>query len=158
MQLNNISKDKYKIVPLGLGNKKSSFFIVDDGASVSINSKNSNTNRVSKIKVEVIPLDDYTEKNQLKVGLIKVDIEGVGFEALQGMTKTIQRDRPVLSLSIYHNAKEFFGMKPLLETITHKLNYKIRIEKNFPSIRNDKGGKVLNLLEITLFAYPNELE
>jgi hypothetical protein len=49
-------------------------------------------------------------------------------------------------------------MKPLLETITHKLNYKIRIEKNFPSIRNDKGEKVINLLEITLFAYPKELE
>lgn len=66
------------------------------------------------------------------------------------MSETIKRDRPVLSLSIYHNPKEFFEIKPALERIVKTLNYKITIEKHCPFPQAT--------VEIVLFAYPKELD
>jgi FkbM family methyltransferase len=65
--------------------------------------------------VSVETLDRYVEKNNITVGLIKVDIEGAEQLFLQGAIKTIRRDRPALLISIYHNPDDFFDIKPLIE-------------------------------------------
>lgn len=69
-----------------------------------------------KETVRVTTLDKFVEKNNLDVGLIKVDVEGFEPEFLKGAEKTIRRFRPVLLLSIYHNMDDFFNIKPLVES------------------------------------------
>lgn len=62
-------------------------------------------------------LDTYLQqlnKTVPQVGFIKLDLEGYGVRALRGMEKTIRKDRPVLSLSIYHSPEELFETKKVL--------------------------------------------
>jgi len=100
-------------------------------------------------KALLTDLDSFVLENNLKVGFIKADLEGVGLEGTLGMAETIRRDRPVLAISIYHNPKEFFEIKPALDEITKGLDYKLTIEKHFPF-----PGR---MVEVVVFAYPMEL-
>lgn len=77
--------------------------------------------------VNVITLDSYVEEHHLEVGLIKVDIEGSEQEFLKGAKNTIEKFKPILLVSIYHNASDFFNIKPLIES--WNLGYKFKIHK-----------------------------
>lgn len=89
------------------------------------------TNGVVKVRgteeVRVETLDHYMEGKDLDIGLIKVDIEGAEQLFLEGARKTIERQKPVLLMSIYHNADDFFNIKPMIES--WDLGYKFRIHK-----------------------------
>ena len=77
--------------------------------------------------VQVNTLDHYLEGKDVNVGLIKVDVEGDEQAFLAGARKTIERFRPILLLSIYHNADDFFNIKPIIES--WNLGYKFKIHK-----------------------------
>ena len=70
--------------------------------------------------VEIITLDSCKEADGT-VGWIKIDLEGYGLPAVKGMVETIKRDRPVLTLAVYHCADELFGIKKLLESLELEL-------------------------------------
>ena len=74
---------------------------------------------------EIITLDEYVKQNNIKCGLIKVDIEGAEPEFLKGAYETIKEQRPTILLSIYHNAHDLKYLKPLVES--WNLGYKFRI-------------------------------
>lgn len=79
---------------------------------------------------ETVPmrtLDEYLKDSDIDVGLIKVDIEGAEQSFLKGARQTIEKFKPVLLLSIYHNADDFFNIKPMIES--WNLGYKFRIHK-----------------------------
>ncbi|MCW4018312.1 MAG: FkbM family methyltransferase [Candidatus Bathyarchaeota archaeon] len=66
-------------------------------------------------EVPVTTIDSFREQNGLDVGLIKMDIEGSEFKAVQGAEKTIKTDKPVLIISLYHTGRDFFEVPPLLK-------------------------------------------
>ncbi|MBR2069433.1 MAG: FkbM family methyltransferase [Candidatus Gastranaerophilales bacterium] len=76
-------------------------------------------------EVDIITLDDYVRKNNIKCGLIKVDIEGAEESFLKGAYNTIKEQRPTILLSIYHNAHDLKYLKPMIES--WNLGYKFRI-------------------------------
>lgn len=78
-------------------------------------------------EVEVDTLDNYVAKNNLKVGFIKVDIEGAENLFLQGALETIRTQKPAMLISIYHHPEQFFGIKPFLESLN--LGYTFKIHK-----------------------------
>jgi len=144
MDSNNISKDKYCLVPMGLGDKNEKILIDDvggQGASIL---------RKGSTDVIITTMDSFVKENRLNVGFIKADLEGHGLKALKGMINTIRTYRPVLSLAIYHNTDEFFEMKPFLEEIVKDKNYKMMIKRFHVCVDNTS--------EICLFAYPAELD
>jgi hypothetical protein len=59
-------------------------------------------------------LDNYIEQHQLHAGLIRADFQGNGLDFLAGAKQTIERDRPILLISI-DEYNDFYGIKPLLE-------------------------------------------
>ena len=65
--------------------------------------------------VEMTSLDDYVKEHELKIGLVKVDVEGAEQLLLKGAEETIRTQKPDLLISIYHNADDFFHIKPMLE-------------------------------------------
>lgn len=65
--------------------------------------------------ISITTLDNFVKDKDLDIGLIKVDIEGFEQEFLKGAEKTIRKFRPVLLLSIYHNAYDFFYIKKKVE-------------------------------------------
>ena len=84
-------------------------------------------NYKGNVEVPVITLDDYVAEHQIEVGLIKVDIEGGEPAFLAGAKQTICTQKPILLLSIYHNAHDFFELKPMIES--WGLGYRFSIHK-----------------------------
>lgn len=103
-----------------------SFLNLNDGMS-NLNTLTYTTKCEGKEEVRVQTLDKYAQKNNLDIGLIKVDIEGAEQMFLRGAKETICRQRPTLLLSIYHSADDFFGIKPMIES--WDLGYKFKIHK-----------------------------
>ena len=82
-------------------------------------------NYPNHIEVPVITLDDYVRENDLEVGLIKVDIEGGEQLLLKGAVETIRTQHPILLISIYHSANDFFEIKPMIEKMCDKYTFRI---------------------------------
>jgi FkbM family methyltransferase len=99
-------------------------------------------------EIEVTQIDKFVESNDsnMDVGLIKFDIEGSEFDGIVGSLSTIKKFRPVLLISIYHTSKDFFEIKPLLESLN--LGYKFMIKKINPNNPTR---------EIMLIAYVNNM-
>lgn len=96
--------------------------------------------------IEVTTVDFETKERNITVGFMKADIEGYELKALEGARETISRDRPVISISIYHHPNEFFGIK---EFINQFPNYKCYIRME---------AYTQMFCELSIFAYPKELD
>ena len=57
-------------------------------------------------QIETVSLDTYFKDKSCN--FIKMDIEGAEFPALQGAMEVIQRDRPILAISIYHSVEDLY--------------------------------------------------
>ena len=122
IKLNNAKR----IIPInkGLGSSHTAMnIVVADGSSSLVVSSNDKLQE----KVEIITLDSYVAEHNVKVGFIKVDIEGFEMEFLQGAKETICTQKPAMLISIYHDIEHFFEIKPLLES--WDLGYKFHIHK-----------------------------
>lgn len=139
MKKNDIQDDKVILILKGLSDKSERISFMDGKA------EGTSANVAGNTTAEMISLDSCKEVDGT-VGWIKIDLEGYGLPAVKGMVETIKRDRPVLTLAVYHSADELFGIKALLENLN--LNYKIM----FRSCRFD------GYHELTLIAYPVELD
>ena len=103
--------------------KTEDIYIFENASSLKYNP--SNTNNVESI--EITTIDEYVKQNNLQVGLIKSDIEGMEMELLKGANETIKEFKPTLLISIYHSANDFFKIKEHIVNLN--LGYKIKIIK-----------------------------
>ena len=83
-----------------------------------------------EIKVEEITVDKFVKDNDLHVGLISVDVEGAEMDLLKGAVETIKAQKPILTISIYHKASDFFEIIPWIANLG--LGYEFEIEKDHP--------------------------
>jgi len=121
----NITKFKLSnVIPvhMGLGDKKRKVRITSEEGQSHISSDGKQT-------VDMITIDEYVRNNNISVGLIKMDIEGYEWHALQGAMKTIKEQRPILLISIYHTGRDFFEIKPMIETLG---GYRFMVKKLNP--------------------------
>jgi len=65
--------------------------------------------------VNVTSIDAFQAENNLEVGLVKMDIEGAEYNAVLGAKKTIETQKPVLIISLYHTGRDFFEIPKLLK-------------------------------------------
>ena len=105
------------------------------------------------IEVPVVTLDDYVRENNLEVGLIKVDIEGGEQLLLKGAVETIRTQHPILLISIYHSANDFFEIKPMIEKVCDKYTFRIVKPANpaialetilLAEVRDESGENIIN--------------
>ena len=105
------------------------------------------------IEVPVVTLDDYVRENDLEVGLIKVDIEGGEQLLLRGAVETIRSQHPILLISIYHSANDFFEIKPMIEKMCDKYTFRIVKPANpaialetilLAEVRDESGENIIN--------------
>ena len=105
------------------------------------------------IEVPVVTLDDYVRKNNIEVGLIKVDIEGGEQLLLKGAVETIRTQHPILLISIYHSANDFFEIKPMIEKMCGKYTFRIVKPANpaialetilLAEVRDESGENIIN--------------
>lgn len=69
----------------------------------------------NKTAVKAAALDDVLTDE--KVTFIKMDIEGAEFQAISGMRILIERNHPVIAMSVYHRRDDFYRLTDLLEEI-----------------------------------------
>ncbi|MEI7474063.1 MAG: FkbM family methyltransferase [bacterium] len=116
-------------VKLGLSSEEKEQEITIDGSGSTMKLSERSL-KIPKEKILNTTIDAFVEKHNLKVSLIKMDTEGTELDILRGAEKTIREQKPVLLVSIYHNAEEFFEAKPLIES--WNLGYKFKIKKLNP--------------------------
>lgn len=77
--------------------------------------------------IEITSIDDFIQQHNIQnLGLIHLDVEGLETSVIQGDKHTIQKYKPILLISIYHNPEDFFDLKPMLEAWDLGYNFKIR--------------------------------
>jgi len=133
IKINNLENS---IIPVkfGLNDKKSQIELFETPFCMSPVKDVSVGNNPTYI--ETVTIDDFVEENNLNVGLIKLDIEGHELETIKGGLNSITTHKPVLLISIYHHPKDFFNIKPLIESLG--LDYKFMIRKlNYCSLTDE---------------------
>jgi FkbM family methyltransferase len=137
MQHNHVSMEHIKLIPKGLSDKAGEIRFTDTaGSDCSLTEKGTSI-------AQLTPLDALTVG--VKVGFIKTDLEGMGLVMLRGAQETILRDRPVLSLAIYHNKEEMLGTYAFLKSL--RIGYRYRMLQMAPP---------WEWRELCLLAWPEE--
>lgn len=134
--------EKYNLLPTALSDKSSllPLYLIFNNQTDSSASILRNMRLEKKFDVEYVPafrFDDIWEifRNP-KIGLIKIDVEGAELKVLQGMIKTIEKQRPlficeVLFVSILHDFEDYSIRVKTLNILLHDLHYHVYlINKN----------------------------
>lgn len=120
LELNKIAKNKFEFINSGISNRTFKLKMADDYIMSNL------ANNSGEFEIEIVKLDDYI-KNHNDIGLIKMDIEGAEYEAVLGVESIIRESMPLMLITIYHNPKQFFELKPLIEKISDDgYNFMIR--------------------------------
>jgi len=106
----------------------------------------SDENTVVKTQIDITTIDSYVFENNLQVGLIKLDTDNMEYNVILGAKETIQKQKPILLISVYHTLKDFLDIKPLIEEWS---DYNFLIRPTRPDMLNT---------ELMLIAYPKELK
>jgi FkbM family methyltransferase len=139
MRRNHVPEHAFELVPQGLGATPGEACFSDRGGAATF------LGAGGTCRVPITTLDQVATTRGLRVGLVKADVEGMGLELLKGALEVIRRDRPVLSLAMYHGPDEFFGQYELLKSLG--VGYVLRVVDLTPETPG----------EITLLAYPDVL-
>ena len=71
-------------------------------------------------------VDRYVEAHGVSVGVIKMDVEGAEESVLTGASRTLLEQKPLLIVSMYHNADQFFNLLPLIQTLQPDYRFAVR--------------------------------
>lgn len=120
---------KSNIIPvaMGLGDSNSEGELTSHGMGSNLLDRRFGQEPKKDRTIKIVRLDDYVKQNNIVAGVIKTDLEGFEMHFLRGALETIKKDRPILVLSIYHSADDFFGIKPFIEDL--ELGYRFRLFK-----------------------------
>ena len=131
--------DKNNIIPIymALGDEDKKIYL-DDFNSGDMLSKNNDISKNNKIEVQMTTLDSFVKEHNIKVGLIKTDLEGFEQAFLKGALNTIKEQKPILIISIYHNYSDFFEIKPMIEDLNLGYKFKILKSKDFNIVAETK--------------------
>ncbi len=78
-------------------------------------------------KIEIVSIDSFVHENKIKPWLIKWDIEWFEYDSILWTEGTIKKFKPILLISIYHNWKDFFEIKELINS--WNLWYKFKLTR-----------------------------
>ncbi|HEY6897974.1 MAG TPA: FkbM family methyltransferase [Rhodocyclaceae bacterium] len=107
---------------MGLSNAKGELRMAPQGSASKLSNEGSVTVQVDTLAAVVSD----------PVSLIKIDIEGAEYPALQGAEAIIQRDHPRLALAIYHTAGDFWRIPRLV--LAMRPDYRIYLRHYTESI------------------------
>ena len=139
--------DSKRIIPvnMGLGAENGTLKIQYNEQNIGGSSAlwgNENTKAES---TKMTTLDEFVKEHKIEVGFIKVDIEGFEMEFLKGAKNTICTQKPAMLISIYHSGRDYFQIKPLIES--WNLGYSFKIYKGTDGNISLETGLFCGVLE-----------
>jgi FkbM family methyltransferase len=114
----------------------------ESGASESVTTRNPKDDLV-----EIFTIDTFVQKNRLSVGFLKADVEGAAYKMVRGAVETLLRDRPVFSISVYHDFVEMYNASTWLMDLLPNYYFEWHMENPFD----------FAFYELSLFGRPREL-
>ncbi|MBC8320712.1 MAG: FkbM family methyltransferase [Bacteroidetes bacterium] len=136
-KLNEKYKNKATIFPYALSNENgySTFQYVKNAPAYSgIKKRRYDIDKpeIEEIKVEMKKLDDLIPAN-IKIDLIKIDVEGGEFGVLVGGIQLLKKDKPTIIFECGLGASEYYGTIPanLFNFITNETGLQISLLKSF---------------------------
>lgn len=75
------------------------------------------TEKGDSCKVDVVAIDEDIPETE-RITFLKMDIEGMELQALQGAQKHIAKDRPVLAICLYHNPQDVWELPLWIQRVT----------------------------------------
>ena len=133
----NISDEKIQILPYGLSDIDSKYYLLKNDDLNGLSSKIINENKYDSEECIIVALDSVLENEKY---FIKADIESYEYKMLQGAKNTIKKNKPMIAVCIYHNSVDFYSIPLLIHSICD--DYKLSIRHYTP-----------NLSETVLYAY-----
>ena len=128
IELNHTKKIIPQKLALGAENRECIINIYEPtGVGSTIRNDIIKNNDTVKEKIQITTLDEFVERENLDVGLVKVDVEGAEQDFLKGAMNTIKTQKPALLIAIYHSGIDFFTIKTKIEELN--LGYKFKIRK-----------------------------
>ena len=120
---------KANIIPVGfaLGDANSEGALTSHDMGANLVNRQFGQETEQDRQVKIVRLDDYVQQNDIVPGVIKTDLEGFEMHFLRGALETIKKYRPIMVISIYHSADDFFGIKPFIEELD--LGYRFKLFK-----------------------------
>lgn len=121
------NKNRIEVLALGVGETRKS--VVYNGYAAYVGDET----------LEIYPLDEILQGKD--VSIIKMDIEGMEYEALKGAVNVIRSSKPVLAICIYHMVVDIWQIIELIHSILPE--YKFCIEQPFN----------IHMLETVVYAF-----
>jgi FkbM family methyltransferase len=72
---------------------------------------------IGDIQIQVTSIDEFSSEMNIKIDLIKMDIEGSEIDALLGARETVQRFRPRLQICSYHKFDDLWEIPILIKEL-----------------------------------------
>lgn len=136
--LNQLDRSRLFEVAVGRTSGKAELLLTEwDGGSTLSSSSIRPSEPVSRRTVSVVALDDFIPAEKLPLpNFVKIDVEGVELEVIQGMARTIAEARPILLYEVDDGAKDSFLRRwGELDEQVKQLGYDIiRLADSYPNI------------------------
>lgn len=127
LELNPTLQAQVEVVPVGLGATSGRLHYHEDPNYRG----NGALNLTEGDPVEVMPLDDWINAEAIAaIALIKIDVEGMEYEVLQGARATLARSHPIL---YFETLPIFFTHKPYTVRSLYELLMSLGYEIRYPT-------------------------
>ncbi len=116
LDANGIARDRVVLYEVGVGNANTSVQVdIDPWDSV----KNFGATLLQSVtgaamaasagasSIPIVKLDDFL-KPKRRVSVVKIDVEGMEEQVLEGMSRLIEKDRPVILMEVWSHKKDAF--------------------------------------------------
>lgn len=150
MKAAGIDESKYMLINAGLSDSDSDTPIkLADTGSAGFSLVRAR-GKYDVIEVQCRSFDSIAGEFGISPRFIKADIEGNGLAFVKGAKETLVKNRPVISIAVYHNPFEFFEVKPFLEDLLE--NYTFILRKLSSEVKNNACHS-----EVVLLGFPSEI-
>jgi FkbM family methyltransferase len=141
--LNGLTNFRLFEVAVGRNSRSDELLITswDGGAALSTSTARP-TGFTQRKSVQVVALDDFIEDERLRhPDFVKIDVEGVELEVLQGMSKTIAHCRPILLYEIDDGDSDKFRRRwEEVDEMVLRFGYDIcHLENAYPGLNWNVG-------------------
>jgi FkbM family methyltransferase len=111
--------DNVELLQVGVGHKRSLMRMTDDEVQSHISAQGC-------LEVPITTLDALFAERDIAVSFIKADVEGFEFQMLLGAEELIRRNRPKISLTVYHDENHHVEMAAFLREIHGDYRFRTR--------------------------------
>jgi FkbM family methyltransferase len=134
---NHPKSNQIRVVNAGVGSKSARFRVTGSGSTARLIDSEQVPIRLHDSLIDVLTIDEMNlpkyDRNGNRINwLIKMDIEGMEYDALIGASGTIKQNSPTLAICVYHSPIDMWRIADFVMSIS--TNYQVYVRHYSESI------------------------